>query len=173
MIYMDVICRFTHSCSVELDDVERTISGLMPEIVGVSVHPDKTGAALCAFVAPSNIDGSVLKARLGQCLPSYMIPSAIYPLERLPSNTNDKIDHPKIRASMDALISESRQSAAHKGDFFPTPPSSSGYLTPPLLPSLPVEAISRIANIWESVLDLSRAPSAGDNFFDLGGNRYS
>lgn len=170
---MDVMCRFTHSYSVELDDVERTISGLMPEIVGISVHPDKAGAALCAFVAPSNIDVNVLKARLGECLPSYMIPSAIYSLRRLPSNTNDKIDHPKIRASMEALILESRQSATHEGDFFPAQSSLSGYPTPATLSPPPMEAISRIANTWESVLDLSRAPSTSDNFFDLGGNRYS
>ncbi|KZP12421.1 hypothetical protein FIBSPDRAFT_798902 [Athelia psychrophila] len=156
---------------IELDDVERTISGLMPEIVGVSVHPDKSGASLCAFVAPSHIDGNLVKARLAECLPSYMIPSAVYSLQRLPSNTNDKIDHSKIGASMDTLIAEARQKVAFKHDSPPTPPASSGYRTPATRSSSPpVAAISRIAQIWETVLDLSRPPSASDNFFDLGGN---
>lgn len=173
--YYGLSILFNIYCSIELDDVERTISDLMPEIVGVSVHPDKTGAFLCAFVAPGHIDGNLLKARLSECLPSYMVPSSVYSLQRLPSNTSDKIDHKKISASMDTLIAEARQKVASKFDTPPTPPVSSGHITPETRSmrssSSKVAVVPRIAQIWESVLDLSSPPSASENFFDLGGNR--
>lgn len=130
----------------------------------------ESGSSLCAFVAPSDIDGELVRNRLSKKLPSYMVPTTIYSLERLSLNTNDKVDHKTIKATMGTLIAQAQQKTNRSGNYFPaTPPASDTYISRPASRlASPVQTISRI---WEDVLNLSAPPSLEDNFFDLGGNR--
>jgi AMP-binding enzyme C-terminal domain len=160
---------------IELDDVERTISDIMPEITGVSVQPDESQQSLYAFVAPKSIDGNLLKSVLSKRLPSYMVPTAVYSLDRLPLNTNDKVDHKTIRATMSNLIARGSQSNPERCPFpVATPPNSnpstSNSSNLPSYPGSPSE-VQMVSEIWKDVLNLAQLPSPSDNFFDLGGNR--
>ena len=160
---------------IELDDVERTISDIMPEITGVSVQPDESQQTLCAFVAPKSIDGNLLKSVLSKRLPSYMVPTAVYSLDRLPLNTNDKVDHKTIRATMSDLIAKGSHTNPERFPFtVATPPSSnpstSNSSNLPSYPGSPSE-VQIISEIWKDVLNLTQLPAPSDNFFDLGGNR--
>jgi AMP-binding enzyme C-terminal domain len=168
-MYTDLVSR------IELDDVERTISDIMPEITAVSVQPDESQQSLCAFVTPKSIDGSLLRTVLSKRLPSYMVPTAVYSLDRLPLNTNDKVDHKTIRTTMSVLIAKTSQSVPERFPFMvSTPsdlnPSTSYSSTLPSYPGSPSE-VQMISHIWKDVLNLSQLPSPSDNFFDLGGNR--
>ena len=165
-MYTDLVSR------IELDDVERTISDIMPEIKGVSVQPDESQQSLCAFVAPKSIDGNLLRNVLSKRLPSYMVPTAVYSLDRLPLNSNDKVDHKTIRATMSDLIARGSKSNPERFPSMVSTPSNSILSTsnPSSYPGSPSE-VQMISQIWKDVLNLSQLPSPSDNFFDLGGNR--
>ncbi|KIK03064.1 hypothetical protein K443DRAFT_95740 [Laccaria amethystina LaAM-08-1] len=155
---------------IELDDVERTICDLIPEIMAVSVQPDESGSSLCAFIAPKHIDGDSVKKSLSKRVPSYMVPSSIYCLDRLPLNTNDKVDHKTIRATMGDLISQAHSSTGRQKSFYlETPPDSESSDSESSELESP-STIRTITNIWKAILSLSALPSLSDNFFDIGGN---
>jgi acyl-coenzyme A synthetase/AMP-(fatty) acid ligase len=91
---------------IELDDFERTISDTMPEL-RVSVQPDESQQSIYAFVSPKSIDRNLLRSVLSKRLPSYMVSTAVYSFDRLPLNTNDKVDYKTIRAIMDNFAQSS------------------------------------------------------------------
>lgn len=139
--------------------------------MAVSVQPDESGSSLCAFIAPKHIDGDLVKKLLSKRVPSYMVPSSIYCLDRLPLNTNDKVDHKTIRATMSDLISQAHSSTARQKSFYlETPPDSESSISESSEPESP-STIRTITNIWKAILGLSAPPSLSDNFFDIGGNR--
>lgn len=140
--------------------------------MAVSVQPDESGSSLCAFIAPKHIDGDTVKKLLSKHVPGYMVPSSIYCLDRLPLNTNDKVDHKTIRATMGDLISEAHPSAVRQGSFYlETPPDSESSDSESSELESP-STIRTITNIWKAILGLSTPPSLSDNFFDIGGNRF-
>jgi len=140
--------------------------------MAVSVQPDKSGSSLCAFISPKHIDGDSVKKLLSKRVPSYMVPSSIYCLDRLPLNTNDKVDHKTIRATMGDLISQAHSSTARRESFYlETPPDSESSDSESSDLESP-STIQTITNIWKAILGLSTPPSLSDNFFDIGGNRF-
>jgi hypothetical protein len=164
---------------VELDDIERTIKDAVPGVMAVSVQPDRSGTTLCAFVAPSAIRPEVVQSAVKVRLPAYMVPSSIYPLDTLPLNSSDKVDHKKIRISIDEFISRSRAAGRTRGQKLHTlitPPDTWASGTPISKASSAIESPKSTAKIlkeiWKKVLDFDRELSLDDNFFDLGGNRY-
>lgn len=54
---------------------------------------------LCAyFVAEEQIDVKELKRKLKQIIPYYMVPTAMFQLERFVRNVNNKIDRQALKA---------------------------------------------------------------------------
>ncbi|KDR67250.1 hypothetical protein GALMADRAFT_130449 [Galerina marginata CBS 339.88] len=152
---------------IELDDVEQTILSIMPQIRSVSVQPDETGLSLCAFVSPKGISGDLLKNSLSERLPSYMIPSSVFSLDRLPLNTNGKTDHKVIRATMGNLIAKARQPHRTLDSF----PLRTHNLPNSGLSGLEMGSeLQNITQIWKGILNLPQSPALSSNFFDLGGN---
>jgi amino acid adenylation domain-containing protein len=142
------------------------------KIRGVRVEPDEVTAALarhpsvqsCAVVAlrndqgehslaayvvperPDRVDAGQLHVYLAKQLPSAMIPSSFVIMDRLPLNSNGKID----RAAL------------------PLPDTRSGQPSQPSLePRTPTE--KTLAKIWADVLGVDRV-GAHDHFFALGGH---
>lgn len=154
--------------SIDLEDLERSIVDLMPEVASVSAQIDKSGTAVCAFVTPETVNGEELKRRLGARAPQYMVPKAVYCLSRLPLNTNDKTDHKIIQKTMDDLIATAKRARLDSIVLPPSPPMS-------LSPS-PVRRessfLDSISKLWIELLGLEDPPQPSDNFFDLGGNRW-
>lgn len=88
-----------------------------------------------------------LQLHLGQWLPGWMLPDAIYQLDRLPLTTNGKIDRRALAAQV------------------PTQRLTHAEVAEP-----PADALeSDIARIWQSVLKVEHV-SRHDNFFTLGGD---
>lgn len=144
-----------------------------------SVQASDDRRSTIAFVTPSEIENEDLLAQLGNKLPRYMIPSAIYQLDSLPKTTNDKVDHKAIAANQACLIQEAR---SNRLDRF-----TRGKQTKSLAKARPKQAqkvnhspntqntaTMRVAKIWQNILNLPEIPNNFDvNFFDLGGHRYA
>jgi thioesterase domain-containing protein/acyl carrier protein len=116
----------------------------------VTVRDELAGGKQLAayFVADSTTPPNVedLRAYLRRKLPDYMIPGIFMPLESLPLNGNGKVNRK-------ALPLPDRQMTAATKKF--------------VAPRNELE--SRLAKIWEEVLQISRV-GVEDHFFDLGGH---
>jgi amino acid adenylation domain-containing protein len=129
---------------IELGEVEAALLALPGVREAVVVAPD--GTRLVAYVGADEGPGSEaahLKAQLGLSLPDYMVPSVFVRLDRLPLNTNGKVDR---KALPD-----------------PGATSAPAYVAPQ-------GALAEgIAVLWAEVLQRDRVGQT-DNFFDLGGH---
>jgi amino acid adenylation domain-containing protein len=104
------------------------------------------GARLVAYLAAHAgqlIDTAVLKERLSQVLPDYMVPRAFAVLDSLPLNANGKVDRKALPEP--ALASELAYEAPQ------------GHVA------------QTIAGVWSEVLQVAQV-GLHDNFFDLGGH---
>jgi D-alanine--poly(phosphoribitol) ligase subunit 1 len=88
---------------VELEEIDshlRAVSG--SDLVATVAWPTVGGAVqgLVAFVGASSVDQHDLIARLKTRLPSYMIPSRIFPVPSLPLTHNTKVDRGALLESL-------------------------------------------------------------------------
>ncbi|MGC1376637.1 MAG: amino acid adenylation domain-containing protein [Anaerolineales bacterium] len=136
---------------IELGEIEAALAAL-PEVreAVVVAREDQAGTSkrLVAYLtaqAGHNLpETAVLRSRLAQSLPGYMIPSAFVCLERLPLTPNGKIDRRALPAP-DMTRSET------------------GYVAPR------TSTEETLARIWAEVLKLDKV-GVHDNFFELGGH---
>ena len=88
---------------IELGEIEVGLSalGILKECAVVAVQSnDFEGMSICCAYVPANGTDSapsVLRERLSEALPSYMLPSRWMAFEALPLNVNGKIDRSKLR----------------------------------------------------------------------------
>ncbi|MBO0991337.1 amino acid adenylation domain-containing protein, partial [Delftia sp. SD018] len=130
---------------IELGEVQAQLLA-QPEVrEAVVLASQGPGAArLVAYVSLNEeVEDGLLKDRLGQALPDYMVPSAIVVLDALPLTANGKVDR---KALPEPELAGAQAYEAPQGD---------------------VEAM--LAGIWEEVLELDRV-GRSDNFFMLGGD---
>ncbi|HEX7649525.1 MAG TPA: condensation domain-containing protein, partial [Noviherbaspirillum sp.] len=134
---------------IEPGEIEAALAAL-PEVreAVVLAREDIPGEKrLSAYVVArqeADVDAEVLRAKLAQTLPDYMVPSHFILLDRLPLTPNGKIDRKALPAP-----------SASRGD--------DGYAAP----RTPTE--ETLAAIWAEVLKLDRV-GIHDNFFVLGGH---
>ena len=132
---------------IELGEIEAELLS-QPEVreVVVVAQEGPGGSRLVAYVVlqvGSELETAVLRERLGQKLPEYMVPRVVVTLNVLPLNANGKVDR---KALPEAHLKEAREYVA---------PSTA-------------EA-SQLAEIWQEVLGIERVGET-DNFFELGGD---
>ncbi|RPI95737.1 MAG: amino acid adenylation domain-containing protein, partial [Chloroflexi bacterium] len=135
---------------IELGEIEAALAAL-PEVreVVVLAREDTPGdKRLVAYLVAQREhelpETSVLRSKLAQSLPEYMVPAHFISLEQLPLTPNGKIDRRALPAP-DMLRSEV------------------GYVAP----RTPTEEI--LTRIWAEVLHVERV-GIHDNFFELGGH---
>jgi amino acid adenylation domain-containing protein len=132
---------------VELGEIESAlVAG--DSISAAVVTMDKEKQRLIAYLVGSaevTLDLAAVRARIARRLPEYMIPSVWITLDALPLTSSGKTD-------LKAL---------------PDPGSGRPALTGPYVPPR-TETEKRLAEIWETVLDLSPV-GVHDGFLDLGG----
>lgn len=131
---------------VELGEIESNLlkHQSINEAVVVLDEGDPNRKCLCAyFVSEEKVTAAELKEFLGKSLPDYMIPTYFVPLERLPLNSNGKVDRKKLPAP-------NRNQEEN--------------LVPP---ENPVE--EKMVEVWREVLGVSKI-GINDSFFDLGGD---
>lgn len=127
---------------VELEEINNALQALPEVDQSVTVvkklnHVD----SICSFVVSSSKKASQLKNKLAKRLPSYMVPSHIEFMERLPLTTNGKID------------TKSLPEIVEKTTYIP-PKNKTQKL---------------LAGIFEEFLELPKI-SIEANFFELGGD---
>jgi len=134
---------------IELGEIEAALlkHDAVREAV-VSAHEDPAaGKRLVAYlVASRNLSGAELSEWLKDHLPSYMIPAAYLPLDRLPLTRNGKVNRKELPAPELALTPRRRAYVAPRN-----------------------QAEETLARIWEAALDVERV-GIYDNFFELGGD---
>jgi amino acid adenylation domain-containing protein len=125
----------------EIERVIESIEGIERAVITTVGSGDDV--ALAAFVVPAATSGQLVRARLAELLPEYMVPAHVVPLDRLPLGPTGKVDK-------SALILPA----------VPVEPATQA-------PRDPEEEL--VAGVFTEILGLPEV-SADDNFFELGGN---
>jgi amino acid adenylation domain-containing protein len=138
---------------IEIGEIENALlraPGVRDGAVVVAERADQSKHLVAFYSAQRPLAGDVLRARLGESLPEYMVPSAFHWRESLPLTANSKIDKKALTALAGELNVEE--------DYHP--------------PSTPTE--HRLAAAWAKVLGIPQGQiGRRDNFFDRGGNSLS
>ncbi|HYE32269.1 MAG TPA: amino acid adenylation domain-containing protein [Methylomirabilota bacterium] len=150
---IDYLGRLDHQIKIrgfriELGEIE-TIIASHPDVreTVVVARQENGDNRLAAYCVPKNgrsISIDELKERLRAKVPEYMVPSAFVILDKLPLNSNGKVDRKALPAPV--FTSDDTHYRA---------PQS--------------EEEQKLARIWCEVLNLEKV-GVGDNFFDLGGH---
>ncbi|WP_435106796.1 AMP-binding protein, partial [Arhodomonas sp. AD133] len=119
-----------------------------PEVreAAVVAQPGPGGARLVAYVVSAggeDVDTPALRARLGEHLPDYMVPSVVVALAALPLTPNGKLDRQALPAS-----------ELGGGEAYEAPEG---------------EVEEALAAVWAEVLGVERV-GRYDDFFELGGH---
>ena len=136
---------------IELGEIETTLVRVASDMLShvcVSAVQFQNDVRLVAYVVPRSaaetLDVAILRARLTDCLPEYMVPSQFVSIERLPVGINGKLDRKKLPA-----------------------PQFSASVTQKREPNTASEQL--LCSFFEELVGV---PSVGvdDNFFSIGGH---
>ncbi|WP_404955484.1 non-ribosomal peptide synthetase [Streptomyces sp. 147326] len=140
---------------IEIGEIENQLlklPGVRDGAVVVVESPDQ-GRHLVGFQTGSEEPAGVLRERLAQALPAYMVPGRLERLDVLPLTPNGKTD----KRALAALASELAVQEAGQGHEAPR-----------------TDAERRLAAAWEGVLRLPAGKvGRNDNFYDQGGTSLS
>lgn len=131
---------------IELGEIEAALAGA-PGVhaAAATVHGAGPDARICAYVEGSGADVALLRERLRDRLPHYMVPQHVIALDRLPLTPNGKIDRSRLPAPNESVFGTGAFRA----------------------PSTATE--KAVAAAFADVLGVAQV-SADANFFDLGGH---
>ncbi|MCA2265932.1 non-ribosomal peptide synthase/polyketide synthase, partial [Mycobacterium marseillense] len=132
---------------IELGEIRAVLAELEGiEQAAVIAREDRAGEKRLVGYVTGAADSADIRARLGQRLPTYMVPSAVVVLDALPLTVNGKLDTRALPAP------EYRDADRYRA---------------------PENALEEtLAGIYARVLDVDRV-GADDSFFDLGGDSLS
>ncbi|GAA3048361.1 amino acid adenylation domain-containing protein [Pseudonocardia yunnanensis] len=139
---------------IEIGEIENTllrVPGVRDGAVVVAERADQSKQLVAFYSARQPLDVDVLRDRLGESLPFYMVPAAFHWQESLPLTANSKIDKKSLTKLAGELETVEQAYDA---------------------PQTPTE--ERLAAAWAKVLKVP-ADQIGraDHFFDRGGNSLS
>ncbi|MEQ1564103.1 MAG: non-ribosomal peptide synthase/polyketide synthase, partial [Myxococcota bacterium] len=138
-----------HGYRIELGEIEAQLTrcaGVREAAVSARVNGgDKQLVAYVVLEPGVELRPLELRNELGRALPEHMLPAAFVGLERLPLNTNGKLDRQAL----------------------PAPDASARVSRPFLPPEGPLEAA--LAEVWCDLLGLEQV-GRDDRFFELGGH---
>lgn len=131
---------------IETGEIESAIrkDSRIKDVVAVALKDAAGIDVLCAyFSAEEKLDVNALREQLREYLPEYMVPNYMLQMERLPLNTNGKVDRKRLPAP--EVMSDSAEYEA---------------------PVTETECI--VAEIFASVIGIERV-GLNDDFFNIGG----
>ncbi|ELR68460.1 Long-chain-fatty-acid--CoA ligase [Fulvivirga imtechensis AK7] len=133
---------------IEIGEIENKLLDIegIKDVAVVSGDQQNKEKVLIAFYTGRRKDEAILKDFLTDLLPAYMIPSSILWREKIPLNSNGKIDRK-------ALVSVWSRSKDQERSFVP--------------PSNTTE--KKLIEIWNDILEINQI-GIEDNFFELGGH---
>jgi amino acid adenylation domain-containing protein len=139
---------------IEIGEIENTllrVPGVRDGAVVVAERADRSRHLVAFYSGQRPLEVDVLRDRLGESLPPYMVPSAFHWRVRLPLTANSKID----RTTLTALAGE--LDVAEEGHHAPSTPTE-----------------KRLAAAWAKVLGIPQHQiGRWDHFFDRGGTSLS
>ena len=139
---------------IEIGEIENTllrVPGVGDGAVVVAEGADQSKHLVAFYSSQRFLDIEVLRGRLGESLPEYMVPSAFHWRERLPVTANGKIDKKTL-----AVLAAQLAAAEENYD----------------APATPTER--RLAAAWAIVLGIPQHQiGRNDHFFDRGGTSLS
>lgn len=157
----------TYSKKQDIANPASTFNGMV--VAEVIIARDSDQPALVAFIYPGETQArskkecanavheivTALDVRLGEVMPSYMIPSAFIPLDMVPMLSSDKVDRRRLRELGASLTREHIAALS----------SSSERRAPRTQHELQMQSL------WARVLDLdANSISIDDNFMRVGGD---
>ncbi len=142
---------------IEIGEIENTllrVPGVRDGAVVVADRANRSKYLVAFYSGERPLEVDVLRGRLGESLPGYMVPAAFHWRESLPLTANSKIDRKTLTALAGELasgdVTEQRYHA----------------------PSTPTE--QRLAIAWAKVLGIPQDQiGRSDHFFDRGGTSLS
>ncbi|MCU1671306.1 MAG: non-ribosomal peptide synthetase [Blastococcus sp.] len=135
----------------EIDNALLRLPGVRDGAVVVAGRADQSKRLVAFYSGPKPLAVDVLRNRLAESLPAYMVPSAFHWRENLPLTANSKIDTKVLTALAGELVVEEGPDAP---------------------PSTPTER--RLAAAWATVLGIAQDQiGRRDSFFDRGGTSLS
>ncbi|MER5177304.1 amino acid adenylation domain-containing protein [Streptomyces sp. NPDC002896] len=142
---------------IEIGEIENTllqVPGVRDGAVVVAERADQSKHLVAFYSGPQALPVDVLRDRLGESLPAYMVPSAFHWRESLPLTANGKIDKRALASLAGELdVVEEYEEDDHA-------------------PSTPTE--QRLAAAWAEVLGMPQTQiGRRDHFFDRGGTSLS
>lgn len=133
---------------IELGEIESALQEVDVVDKGVVLAKEDTNGnkRLVAYVVPKdNFDKEAITRELSKKLPTYMVPSLLLELEKLPLTTNGKIDKKALPDPNEMVLQDTEYVA-------------------------PENSIQdQLALIWQSLLSKEKV-GINDNFFELGGD---
>ncbi|WP_143323894.1 non-ribosomal peptide synthetase, partial [Clostridium sp. BL-8] len=133
---------------IEIGEIENQLLKIdgVKEAVVLAKDNENLDKYLCGYLTvQQEVTVTSIKAELSKELPSYMIPSHIIKINKLPITPNGKVDKKFLEEIAVTQISESEYEAPRN------------------------EIEKNLAAIWEDVLGIKRI-GINDNFYDLGGH---
>jgi amino acid adenylation domain-containing protein len=142
---------------IEIGEIENTllrVPGVRDGAVVVAERADRSKHLVAFYSGERPLEADVLRGRLGESLPGYMVPPAFHWRESLPLTANSKIDRKALTALAGELAgSEITEQRYHA-------------------PSTPTE--QQLAVAWAKVLGIPQDQiGRRDHFFDRGGTSLS
>ncbi|MGH3907909.1 MAG: non-ribosomal peptide synthetase [Pseudonocardiaceae bacterium] len=142
---------------IEIGEIENTllrVPGVRDGAVVVAERAAQSKHLVAFYSGGGALEFGILRDRLGESLPEYMVPSAFHWRESLPLTANSKID----KKMLTVLAGELAGSDVAESDFH--------------APSTPTE--QRLAVAWAKVLGIPQDQiGRRDHFFDRGGTSLS
>jgi hypothetical protein len=136
---------------IEIGEIENTLLRVPGVGDSTVVVADQSKHLVAFYSAEQPLDVGVLRDRLTESLPEYMVPSAFHWQERLPLTANSKIDKKTLTSLAGELITVKDNYDA---------------------PNTPTER--RLAAAWATVLGIPEEQiGRSDHFFDRGGTSLS
>jgi amino acid adenylation domain-containing protein len=136
---------------IEIGEIENALlraPGVRHAAVVVAGQPDQSSRLVAFYSGPRPVEVDVLRNRLGESLPEYMVPSAFHWRESLALTPNGKIDRKALAGELDSVETD-----------FDAPATA---------------AERRVAAAWAKVLGVPEAEvGRRDHFFDRGGTSLS
>lgn len=166
-----------HGQRIELSEITGQIlrTGLAVQAATVAVKYQGSTLKLCAFVVPVQgvaFDPEILRKRLIEELPSYMVPAEIIQLESLPSTASGKTDLRALEAydveanaqeSAGALDTSSAEPVADVAEIKAEPAPQTAVQAPE------GDIESELVKLWEAALSKPN-PDPEKSFFEQGGS---
>ncbi|PCN44114.1 non-ribosomal peptide synthetase [Brevibacillus laterosporus] len=131
---------------IELGEIESKLVQIpaINEAIVTDLEDEFGNKYLCGYiVCNSQIDNAEVKAILSKVLPAYMIPSYLIQLDKMPVNTNGKVD----RKALPVPVSDETRESVKAANI----------------------TEEKLLQIWESVLGI-KGISVTDHFFENGGH---